>query len=109
MRQVAVVTGASSGIGRALALELARDGYDLGLTARRLDRLESLAAAVRVTGARAECVAADAARRRQVHGAMRTLSERLGPIYLLVANAGIALAARMRWNPTRMRSKPSSA
>ena len=91
MRRVAVVTGASSGIGRALALELARGGYDLGLTARRLDRLESLAAAVRVTGARAECVAADAARRREVHGAMRTLSERLGPIYLLVANAGIAL------------------
>ena len=91
MRRVAVVTGASSGIGRALALELARDGYDLGLTARRLDRLESLAAAIRVTGARAECVAADAARRHEVHKAMRTLAERLGPIYLLVVNAGIAL------------------
>ena len=93
MRRVAVVTGASSGIGRALALELARDGYDLGLTARRLDRLESLAAAIRVTGARAECVAADAARRQETHGAMRTLAERLGPIYLLVANAGIALGS----------------
>lgn len=91
MRRVAVVTGASSGIGRALALELARDGYDLGLTARRLDRLESLAAAIRVTGARAECVAADAAKRHEVHEAMRTLAERLGPVYLLVVNAGIAL------------------
>jgi len=91
MRRVAVVTGASSGIGRALALELARDGYDLGLTARRLDRLQSLAAAIRVTGARAECVAADAAQRHEVHEAVRTLTERLGPVYLLVANAGIAL------------------
>ena len=91
MRRVAVVTGASSGIGRALALELARDGYDLGLTARRLDRLESLAAAIRVTGARAEYVAADAAQRHEVHKAMLTLAERLGPIYLLVVNAGIAL------------------
>ena len=91
MRRVAVVTGASSGIGRALALELARDGYDLGLTARRRDRLESLAAAIRVTGARAECAAADAARRHEVQDAMRTLAERLGSIYLLVVNAGIAL------------------
>ena len=91
MRRVAVVTGASSGIGRALALELARDGFDIGLTARRLDRLESIAAAIRVTGARAECVAADATRRDETHAAMRTLAERLGPVYLLVANAGIAL------------------
>ncbi len=90
MRRVAVVTGASSGIGRALALALARDGYDLGLTARRLDRLESLAAAIRVTGARAECVAADAARRDKTRDAVRTLAERLGPVDLLVANAGVA-------------------
>ncbi len=90
MKRVAVVTGASSGIGRSLALELARDGYDLGLTARRLDRLESLAAAIRVTGVRAECVAADAARRDETHEAMRTLAARLGPVHLLVANAGVA-------------------
>ena len=91
MRRVAVVTGASSGIGRALALELARDGYDLGLTARRLDRLESLAAAIRVTGARAECVAADAARRDETRNAMWTIAERLGPVHLLVVNAGIGV------------------
>ena len=91
MRRVAVVTGASSGIGRALALELARDGYDVGLTARRRDRLESLAAAVRAAGARAECAAADAARRGETHRALRTLAERLGPVDLLVANAGVAL------------------
>ena len=89
-RRVAVVTGASSGIGWALALELARDGCDLGLTARRTDRLESLAAAIRVTGARAEYVAADAARRDETREAMRTLAERLGPVDLLVANAGVA-------------------
>lgn len=90
MRRVAVVTGASSGIGRALALELARDGYDLGLTARRLERLESLAAAIRAAGACAECVAADAARRDETRAALRTLAARLGPVDLLVANAGVS-------------------
>ena len=90
MRRIALVTGASSGIGRALALELARDGYDVGLTARRVDRLDSLAAAIRVVGARAECVAADAARRDETHETVRTLAERLGPVDLLVANAGVA-------------------
>ena len=46
MGAVAVVTGASSGIGRALALEFAGEGYDVGLTARRADRLDDLAARV---------------------------------------------------------------
>ena len=91
MGKVAVVTGASSGIGRALARELARDGYDLGLTARRAERLEQLAAEIRAAGSQAACVAADATRRDETHAAMATLAERLGPIDLLVANAGIGL------------------
>ena len=91
MGKVAVVTGASSGIGRALARELARDGYDLGLTARRAERLEQLASEVRAAGSQAACVAADATRRDETHAAMATLAERLGPIDLLVANAGIGL------------------
>ena len=91
MHQVAVVTGASSGIGRALARELARDGYDLGLTARRAERLEQLASEIRAAGSQAACVAADATRRDETRAAMATLAERLGPIDLLVANAGIGL------------------
>ncbi len=91
MNQVAVVTGASSGIGRALARELACDGYDLGLTARRAERLEQLASEIRAAGSQAACVAADATRRDETRAAMATLAERLGPIDLLVANAGIGL------------------
>ena len=92
MHQVAVVTAsASSGIGRALARELARDGYDLGLTARRAERLEQLASEIRAAGSQAACVAADATRRDETRAAMATLAERLGPIDLLVANAGIGL------------------
>ena len=91
MGQVAIVTGASSGIGRALALELAQGGYDLGLTARRTDRLAGLATEIRATGARAEYEAADATRRDETHAALAALAERLGPVDLLVANAGIGL------------------
>ena len=89
MQRIAVVTGASSGIGRALALELAREGYDLGLTARRAERLERLASEVRATGVRAEYAAADATRRDETHAAIAALGERLGPIDLLVTNAGV--------------------
>ncbi|MCY4660184.1 MAG: SDR family NAD(P)-dependent oxidoreductase [Acidobacteria bacterium] len=94
MARIAVITGASSGIGRALALALAREGYDVGLTARRADRLERLAIEVRAAGVRAECAAADATRRDETHSAIVALSERLGPIDLLVANAGIGLGTQ---------------
>ena len=91
MGQVAIVTGASSGIGRALARELAREGYDVGLTARRAERLDQLASELREAGSQAACVAADATRRDETHAALAALAERLGPIDLLVANAGIGL------------------
>ena len=56
---VAVVTGASSGIGRALALELACRGYQVGLVARRRKVLEDLACEIETRGGRAQVAAAD--------------------------------------------------
>ena len=91
MEGVAVVTGASSGIGRALAVELAREGYRVGLIARRADRLEAVVAAIRAAGDSAECVPAAVTGRDEVRRAIGTLTERLGPVDLLVANAGIGL------------------
>ena len=91
MGGVAVITGASSGIGRALAIELAREGYRVGLIARRADRLEEVVARIRDEGGSADCVPAAVTGRDEIQQAMGALTERLGPIDLLVANAGIAL------------------
>lgn len=91
MEGVAIVTGASSGIGRALAVELAREGYRVGLIARRADRLEAVVAEIRAAGDSAECVPAAVTGRDEVHRAIGALTERLGAVDLLVANAGIGL------------------
>jgi short-subunit dehydrogenase len=90
--QVAVVTGASSGIGGALARNLATAGVRVGLTARRTEGLESLAESIRARGGTAAVASADAADRVATHAALERLSAELGPIDLLVANAGIGMA-----------------
>jgi short-subunit dehydrogenase len=86
--RVAIVTGASSGIGWALAKELAREGYGLGLLARRREPLDDLAAEIRKCGGRAECETADVAERLPTLEAIHRLCDRLGPSDLLAACAG---------------------
>jgi short-subunit dehydrogenase len=87
--QVAVITGASSGIGWALARALAAQGCRVGLVARRRDHLDKLAAEVRQEGGTAESAPADVADRGQVLAAIHDLQSRLGPVDLLIANAGV--------------------
>src|SRR5262249_10166064 len=93
--RAAVVTGASSGLGRELAKELAKDGYRVGIIARRRIELEKLAAEIRQTGAVAEFESADVGDRAGLVSAIQRLAERLGPIDLLVANAGLGTATRL--------------
>ena len=87
--RVAVLTGASSGIGNALARELAREGYKIGLLARRADCLEKLAGEIRAAGGLAEFETADVDDRLATLAAIHRLASRLGPVDLLVANAGL--------------------
>ena len=92
---VALVTGASSGIGEATALALAGEGATVSLVARRRDRLDSLAARIAETGGRALTIATDIsveASAREVVG--RTVDE-LGRLDILVNNAGVMLLGRI--------------
>ena len=86
----AVVTGASSGIGRALAVALARQGARVGAVARRADLLAELAAEVRAAGGTIETAAADVGDRAALAAAIHGLERVLGPTDLLIANAGIS-------------------
>jgi short-subunit dehydrogenase len=87
--QVAVVTGASSGIGWSLAKALAAEGARVGLVARRRDALEKLAAEIGQAGGTATVAPADVGERPQTVAAIHEVAGRLGPVDLLVANAGV--------------------
>jgi len=87
--EVVVITGASSGIGWALAKELVTQGAKVGLIARRADKLEDLCEQSRANGGVAECVAVDVSDREKLHEAIAELRNKLGPIDRMIANAGI--------------------
>lgn len=89
MARLAVVTGASSGIGAAYAERLARDGWELMVVARRRDRLEELAARLRNdAGAGVSIVQADLSQRDQLALLCDALAGQ--PVEMLVNNAGVA-------------------
>jgi short-subunit dehydrogenase len=88
---VAVITGASSGIGSALAKVLADQGYRVGLVARREDALAAVGEDIRGRGGTAAWSAADVSDRARVLAAIGDVAERLGPVHLLVANAGLGV------------------
>jgi short-subunit dehydrogenase len=91
--QVAVITGASSGLGLAVAQALAREGCKVGLIARRRDLLQAAAESIGTTAAFA---VADVTERSQVLAAVEELRRRLGPIDLMIANAGVGSPTRVR-------------
>ncbi|MDQ6846825.1 MAG: SDR family NAD(P)-dependent oxidoreductase [Candidatus Dormibacteraeota bacterium] len=92
---VAIVTGASSGIGEASALSLARNGARVVIAARRLDRLEGLAARIEETGGTSlvmECDVTNEARAREL---VRRTVDDLGRLDILINNAGVMLLGRI--------------
>ncbi|MGQ0831882.1 MAG: SDR family oxidoreductase [Microthrixaceae bacterium] len=90
-RRTAVVTGASSGIGHATAVALARAGCPVVLGARRLDRLEATAQEIRDAGGEAAAVALDLTDNASIDAFAIEAEARLGPVEILVSNAGVVL------------------
>jgi len=90
-KQVVLITGASSGIGRGLAHELGRRGASVGLLARRAELLQTIADEISQAGGQALALPADVTQAEQVRAAVRKLRQEFGPIDLLIANAGISI------------------
>ena len=88
---VALVTGASSGIGEATARALASQGAAVALAARRKERLEHLAAEIRPTGAQALVLETDVANQAQAEGAVAQTVAELGRLDTVINNAGVML------------------
>jgi NAD(P)-dependent dehydrogenase (short-subunit alcohol dehydrogenase family) len=91
--RAAIVTGASRGIGLALAEALAEEGYGVTLTARKPDRLEQTAAELRDKGYEVEHVAANMADEDGIRGVVSAHRERFGRLDVLVNNAGVGVGA----------------
>src|SRR3712207_3211511 len=92
--QVVVITGASSGIGRATALEFARRGAKVVCSARTVQALDSLVTEITAAGGEAISVPADVARPEEVHAVAEQAEHRFGRIDTWVNNAAVAVWGR---------------
>lgn len=97
--KIALVTGASQGIGRACALELAKHGATVALAARSLDKLEALASEIASAGGQARAFTLDVTSEDSIKSCAKLVLADLGACHILVNNAGITrdgLALRMK-------------
>jgi 2-hydroxycyclohexanecarboxyl-CoA dehydrogenase len=88
-QRVALVTGGGAGIGEAACLRLAREGRSVGVLGRGVENTLAVARSIRDAGGRAIAVQADVADRRELARAIGEVREALGPITILVNNAGV--------------------
>jgi NAD(P)-dependent dehydrogenase (short-subunit alcohol dehydrogenase family) len=92
--KVALVTGAGRGIGRDIAQRMAKEGYAVGLIARTKSQLDETAELIRAQSGKAVVTPTDVSRRDQVVAAVATVERELGPISVLINNAGAYLRKR---------------
>lgn len=91
----AFITGASRGIGRAIALAFAKEGASLALGARSMDALSSLASEIESGGGKAIAVPIDVGDAESIAAAKSAVIERLGDVHIVVNNAGIARSVKV--------------
>ena len=91
MRKIALITGATSGIGEACARKFAQGGYDLIITARREDKLNSLKAELEAAGAKVKTLVFDVRDANAAKNAVESLEGEWQKIDVLINNAGLAL------------------
>src|SRR5947209_3899031 len=102
--RVALVTGASQGIGRACARRLASHGASVALAARNMEKLQQVESEIASAGGEAASFPMDVAHEEQIKSAIKAAQERFGKIDILINNAGITrdqLVMRMKradWN-----------
>jgi 3-oxoacyl-[acyl-carrier protein] reductase len=100
--RIAIVTGAASGLGRAIALLFAKEGADIAIIDLKAEAAEAVAREARDLGRRALAVAADVADETQVRQAMEVIVRELGEPDILVNNAGIDTTSIVEEMPTAM-------
>jgi meso-butanediol dehydrogenase/(S,S)-butanediol dehydrogenase/diacetyl reductase len=91
--KTALITGAGTGIGRAIALAMAREGAQVALAARRREPLESVAAEIVAAGGTSLAVACDVTNRPSVEAALAAAVKRFRKVNVVVNNAGVAVVA----------------
>ena len=106
---VAIVTGASSGIGEATARRLARDGMHVTLAARRQNELERVAREIEAGGGQALVAPTDVRDRAAIHRMVRATLDRWGRVDVLINNAGLGYSARVvDLDPDQLRDQVSA-
>ncbi|QLL05328.1 SDR family NAD(P)-dependent oxidoreductase [Mycobacterium vicinigordonae] len=93
--KVAVVTGASQGLGQHLAIELAKEGAQVVLAARTKERLDDVAASITASGGRAVVVATDLCEEESCRELIEVTRKQVGPVDILILNAGSATYGRL--------------
>ena len=99
--KIALVTGAGKGIGRAIAIALAKEGVHVGLLARTSSQLQGVANEIQGLGVKTSVVTADVANMAAVNAAAAQIKKNLGPVDILINNAGIGTFAKfLEMDPT---------
>jgi len=91
--KIALVTGAGTGVGRAVAIALAKSGYNLVLAGRRKEMLDKVAGEINAAGAQALAVPTDVSKRESILSLFATVKSSFGRLDVLFNNAGIGAPA----------------